>query len=103
VIDKKVTKDMTILMGDLNAKIGADNTDYEDIMGTHGLRQMNENGEPFADLCALNQLMIGGSLFPHKCIHNVIWKSPQTKSQRTRLTAYTSVRSSGDHGGMCKQ
>ena len=34
-------------MGDFNAKIGMDNTGYEDIMGTHGLGQMNENGERF--------------------------------------------------------
>ena len=47
---------MTILMGDFNAKIGADNTGYEDTMGIHGLGQMNENGECFADLCAWNQL-----------------------------------------------
>ena len=53
-----------------------DNTGYEDIMGTHGLGQMNENGERFADLCALNQLVIGGSIFPHKRIHKATWISP---------------------------
>jgi hypothetical protein len=53
-------------MGDLNAKIGADNTGYECIMGRHSLDQMNKNGERLADLCALNKLVIGGSIFPHK-------------------------------------
>ena len=43
-------------------------------MGTRGLGQMNENAERFTDLCALNQLMIGGSIFPHKHIHT--WRSP---------------------------
>ena len=57
-------------MGDFNAKIGKDSTGYEDIMGTHGLGQMNENGERFADLCALNHLVIGGS------IHKATWISP---------------------------
>ena len=52
MIDKGGAKDMTILMGDFNAKIGADNTGYEDTMGIHGLGQMNENGQCFADLCA---------------------------------------------------
>ena len=53
-----------------------DNTGYEDIMGTHGQGQMNENGERFADLCVLNQLMIGCSIFPHKRIHEATWISP---------------------------
>ena len=76
VIDKRGAKDITLLMGDFNAKIGPDNTGYEDIMGTQGLGQMNENGERFADLCALNQLVIGGSIFPHKRIHKATWRSP---------------------------
>ncbi|VDP05549.1 unnamed protein product [Schistosoma margrebowiei] len=35
VIEKCPRKDLTILMGDLNAKVGIDNTGYEDIMGRH--------------------------------------------------------------------
>ena len=69
VIDSKGNKDITIVMGDFNAKIGADKTGYEDTMGTQGLGQMNENGERFADMCVLNQLVIGGTIFPHKRIH----------------------------------
>ena len=30
---------MTILMGDLNAKIGSDNSGYEEVMGRQGLRK----------------------------------------------------------------
>ena len=52
------------------------NTGYEDIMGTNRLGQMNENGERFADLCAMNQLVVGGSIFSHKRIHKVTWRSP---------------------------
>ena len=75
VLDRRGAKDITILMGDFNAKIGVDNTGYEDIMRKHGLGQMNENGERFADLCALNQPVIGGSIFPHKRIHKATWIS----------------------------
>ena len=76
VLDRRGAKDITILVGDFNAKIGMDNTGYEDIMGTHGLRQMNENGERFADRSVLNQLVIGGSFYPHKRIHEATWISP---------------------------
>ncbi|VDP45924.1 unnamed protein product [Schistosoma margrebowiei] len=33
IIEKCPTKDLTILMGDSNTKVGTDNTGYEDIMG----------------------------------------------------------------------
>ena len=36
-----------IIMGDFNAKIGADNTGFEEIMGKHRLGTMNENGNIF--------------------------------------------------------
>ena len=57
-------------------QIGMENMSYEDIMGTRGLGQMNENGERFADLCASNQLVIGSSIFPRKRIHRATWISP---------------------------
>ena len=55
-----------ILMGDINAKIGNCDIDYEEFMGTHGLGDMNNNGERFADLFAEHELVIGGFVFPHK-------------------------------------
>ncbi|VDP45857.1 unnamed protein product [Schistosoma margrebowiei] len=76
VIEKCPRKDLTILMGDLKAKVGIDNTGYEDIMGRHELGERNENGERFANLCAFNKLVIGGIIFPHKRIHKVTWISP---------------------------
>ena len=36
---------MTILTEDLNAKIGSDNSGYEEFIGRQGLGRMNENGE----------------------------------------------------------
>ena len=76
MLDRGGAIDKTILMGDFNAKNRMDNTGYEDIMGTHRLGEMNENDERFADLCALNQLVIGESIFPHRRIHKATWISP---------------------------
>ncbi|VDO77983.1 unnamed protein product [Schistosoma margrebowiei] len=81
IIEKCPTKDLTILMGDLNAKVGMNNTGYEDIMGRHGLREKNENGERFANLGVFNKLVIGGTIFPHKRIHKTIWTSPDHTTQ----------------------
>ena len=37
IVEKCPTKDLTILIGDLNAKVGMDNTGYEVVMRRHGL------------------------------------------------------------------
>ena len=37
-------------MRDFNAKIGLDNNEYEEGMGTHGVDEMSENGERFAGM-----------------------------------------------------
>ena len=79
--DKLKEKDMTILMGDLNAKIGSDNSGYEKVMGRQGLGKMNENGEMLADFCAFNNMIIGGSVFPHRRIHKATWVSPDHRTE----------------------
>ena len=76
VLDTLKDKDVNILMGDLNAKVGSDNQGYEEVMGQHALGEMNDNGERLANLCGLNSLVIGGSIFPHKRIHKATWVSP---------------------------
>ncbi|CAH8564841.1 unnamed protein product [Schistosoma haematobium] len=81
IIEKCPTKDLTILMGDFNAKVVTDNTRYEDIMRRHGLGERNENGDRFANLCAFNKLVIGGTIFPHKRIHKTTWTSPDHTTQ----------------------
>jgi len=81
VIDNIGDRNVTILMGDLNAKVGDDNTGFEEVMGRHGLGMMNDNGEKFANFCAANQLVIGGSVFPHKETHKVTWRSPDNRTE----------------------
>ena len=62
-------RELTILMGDMKAKIGSYNIGYEEVMG-----DMNNNGERFADLCAEHEQVIGGFVFPHKRIHKANWE-----------------------------
>jgi hypothetical protein len=81
ILRKVKRSEITMVMGDLNAKVGADNKSFEYIMGKHGLGIMNENGERFIELCSNNNLVIGGTLFPHKRIHKAIWESPDHRMQ----------------------
>ena len=72
---------MSIVLGDMNAKVGEDNSGREENMGKHGVGPMNENGELFADFCVLNNLVIGGSIFPHKKHHKSTWMSPDGRTE----------------------
>ena len=55
-------------MGNMNVKVGTNNSGYEVIMGKQGIGSMNENCERFADVCADYNLVVGGTVFPHKQI-----------------------------------
>ena len=77
VLEEVPRRDVKIVMGDMNAKVGTDNTGREEVMGRHGARaEMNENDERWADFCQVNELVIGGTLFPHKECHKRTWMSP---------------------------
>ena len=75
--------DVLLVIGDLNARVGNNNTGRERVMGRHGTGTMNNNGERMCDLCEFNDLVIGGIIFQHKLIHKLTWKSPggNTESQ----------------------
>ncbi|XP_047100903.1 craniofacial development protein 2-like [Schistocerca piceifrons] len=70
------SRDITILIGDLNAKGGSENEGLEHIMGVHGMRIGNVNGELLIDTSAEHDLVIGGTLFPHRNCHKIMWVSP---------------------------
>ena len=44
-------------------------------MGKHGTGTMTNNGERMCGLCEFNDLVIGGTIFQHKLINKLIWKS----------------------------
>ena len=76
VLDRAPRRDIDIVSGDMNAKVGTDNTGKEMVMGREGLGTMNENGELYTDFCANNDLVIGGTIFSHRDIHKKTWRSP---------------------------
>ena len=49
VWDNIPKRDIKIVMGDMNAKIGKENKDREKTLGEHGLGEINENGEKLCE------------------------------------------------------
>ena len=96
VVDQKAKKDLLIMMGYFNAKIGKDNIGKELVMGKEGLGEINENGELFTDFCHFNILVIGGSVLPYKMIHKTTWISPhhQTENQIDHICISNTFRRS---------
>ena len=72
-LDKIPNRDMLILMGDINAKVGSNNTNRERKMGRQGIGEMNENEEMLADFCFTNSLVIRGTIFSHRKCHKATW------------------------------
>ena len=92
-------------MGDLKAKNGSDYRGYEEIIGQHGFGVMKDRSERFADLCALDILVIGGCVVQHKRIHKATWVSPDlsTKNQTDRVcTGRKFIRSLQDVSMKCE-
>jgi exonuclease III len=69
VLHRTPKHDMVVVMGDLNAKVGSKNIGREACMETHGIGQMNENGERLLDFCEMNGLVVCNTIFAHKNIH----------------------------------
>lgn len=76
MIDKVPNRDI-ILMEGINTKGGKENKGGEKELSWNGADgRMNENGELLVEICEANELVIGGSLLPHKERHKVTWVSP---------------------------
>ncbi len=49
-------------------------------MGSHGCGVINNNGELLVDFWQNNNLVIGGTIFPHKDKHKLPWVSPDKRT-----------------------
>ncbi|XP_069992393.1 uncharacterized protein [Penaeus vannamei] len=77
------TKDILVIQGDWNAKIGEDA--YENWKGTSGqhCNKRSNRGLRLLEFASYNDLMVANTLGPHKTSRKVTWHSPdgQTKNQ----------------------
>lgn len=79
--DSTPQHDIILICGDINAKVGKSNHSQSLAVGSHGIGTRNRNGELFVEFCETNNLVIGGTIFPHKDIHKATWYSPDGKTR----------------------
>ena len=87
-------------MGDMNAKVGWDNTDRERAMVCQGYGTINNNGEKLVNFCLNNNCAIGETIFQHKYIYKLTWKSPDGKIVN-QINYVVIITSGEDHPMMC--
>ena len=90
--------DILLVMGDLKAKVGEDNEGYENIIGSHEVGETNDNRKRLVDFCGLNNLVVTGTIFPHKLIHKQTLTYPggKTKNQIDRVLVSRQHRASSN-------
>jgi len=76
MVDKVPKSDLTIILGDVNAKLGKEPA-YQKLTGEHTLHEeINRNGELLCDFAASNKMIVMSTQFQHKQIHKGTWRSP---------------------------
>jgi len=74
-------RDLLLVINDLNASVGSENVNFERVMGRKRCEVQNDNGERLVEWCAFNNMIIVGSLFPHRNINKLTWTSPNGRDQ----------------------
>ena len=86
------------LLGDFNARVGADHDSWPTCLGHHGVGKMNENGQRLLEFSTFHGLCITNSYFKTKPQHKVSWRHPRSKHWHqldlilTRRSSLSSVR-----------
>ena len=67
------------LLGDFNARVGADHNSWPLNLGSFGVGTMNENGQRLLEFCTSHNLVVTNSFFKTKPQHKVSWCHPRSK------------------------
>ena len=80
VLDTIKPREVCIMMGDLNAKVG-EGADLDCGIGPYGLGTRNNNGQKLAELCQANNLILTNTLFCHHRRNRYTWISPDNNTR----------------------
>ncbi|CAB3248147.1 unnamed protein product [Arctia plantaginis] len=80
-IGKIPNRELLVILGDMNAKIGENADRLSNFAGRFGLGNRNERGERLIQFASENDLMIVNSLFQHHPRRLYTWVSPGGKTR----------------------
>ena len=67
------------LLGDFNARVGADHSSWPTCLGQFGVGRMNENGQRLLEFCCHHDLCVTNTFYDAKPQHKVSWRHPRSK------------------------
>ena len=74
-------RDMLIIEGDMNGKIGSGHYDYQECIGRYGKGKMNSNDKHLAVFALLNDLVLTNTMFKHKMCQRTTWTGPERRNE----------------------
>ena len=107
---KKIpTSEELFLLGDFNARVGAEWDSWPEVLGHFGIGKVNDNGQRLLELCSYRKLCVTNTFFggatPH---HRVSWRHPRSKHWHqldlviTRRSSLLNVRNTRTyHSAVC--
>ena len=66
------------LLGDFNARVGADRESWLRVLGHHGIGKLNENGQRLLEFCCFHKLCVTNTYFQNKDRHKAAWTHPRS-------------------------
>lgn len=97
--DRLPKRNLFLMMGECNAKVGYDNQGMERAMEKHGTGIINQTGKGLTELCLVSVLILARILFPHNDIDKETQTSPdgKTKNQTDLIFISSSYSSFVQH------
>ncbi|WP_353803973.1 hypothetical protein, partial [Acinetobacter baumannii] len=78
VISRVPNNEGLYVIGDFNARVGADHEAWPTCLGLHGRGKIDENGRRLLEFCCLHRLCVTNTFFNCKELHQVSWRHPRS-------------------------
>ena len=76
IISRIPTSKHVYLLGDFNARVGADQESWPKVLGHHGMGKLNDNGQKLLEFCCFHKLCDQHLLPEQRAPQNIMDTSP---------------------------